>query len=437
MNKKDAIIMDGALYIEGDRIIDVGTTARLAKEHGPEDTIDAKGKIVMPGFVNCHSHSVASLVRGLGADMYLFDWMKKLKLPYYTAMRESDAYNGSLLSYVENIKNGCTCIVDHYYPSRENKKNVDSIAQAALDSGVRAAIARTYHEEGEKVSEIFIESRDEILGEYRRIIRKWNGRGQGRLMTWLGPDNLLFSTLETIKETHLLASANGVGMHCHLSETVEMDNMIRKKFGKGSIEVFYDLGVLDPKFQAAHLVIISDREIELLAKTGASAINNIVTNTFLADGVSPVTKMLRAGVNVALGTDATGTYGTQDMFLSMKFAAAIHKLNAMDPTAITAKDVLRMATRNGARALGLQDEIGSIEIGKKADVILVDTRKPHITPFHDITAAIVYLSRSDDVDTTIVDGKVLMKNREMVGIDELSVMEKAAKSSESLIRRMS
>jgi len=138
LNEKDAIIKDGALYIEENRIVDVGTTARLVKERRPDETVDAKGMVVMPGFVNCHTHSVASLVRGLGADLYLFDWMKKLKLPYYTAMKEGDAYNGSLLSYVENIKNGCTCIVDHYYPSRKNKKNVDSIAKAALDSGIRA-----------------------------------------------------------------------------------------------------------------------------------------------------------------------------------------------------------------------------------------------------------------------------------------------------------
>jgi 5-methylthioadenosine/S-adenosylhomocysteine deaminase len=437
MNENDAIIQDGTLFIEGDRISHVGKTTELIKEHKADEIIEAKGKVVMPGFVNCHSHSVASLVRGLGADLNLFDWMKKLKLPYYTEMNQKDAYSGSYLSYIENIKNGCTTIVDHYYPSRKNKKNIDGIAKAAGDSGIRAAVVRTYHEEGERVPEIFMENREDILTEYQRIIKTWNGKDNGRLMTWLGPDNLLFSTLKTIKETHRIALINGVGMHCHLSETAEMDSMIRKKFGKGSIEVFYDLGVLDSKFQAAHLVIISDREIRLLAQTGASAVNNIVTNTFLADGVSPVTKMLKAGVNVALGTDATGTYGTQDMFLSMKFAAAIHKLNAMDPTAITAKDVLTMATKNGAKALGLQDKIGSIEPGKKADIIIVDLQKTHITPFHDLVAGLVYLGRSDDVDTTIVDGKILMKNRKMMGVDEGKIREEAVKASESLVRRMS
>lgn len=436
MNKKGEVIKNGALYIEDGLIRDVGLTSTVVKEHRADVVINAKGKLVMPGFVNAHSHSVASLVRGLGADLNLFDWMQKLKLPYYTEMNEEEAYWGALLSYLENIKNGCTCIVDHYYPSRMNRGNIDSLARAAKKSGIRAAIVRTYHEEGERIPEVFIESREEILKEYRRIINEWNGKANGRIMTWLGPDNLLFSTPETIREVHKLASANGVGIHCHLSETVEMDKMIRKKFGKGSIEVFYDLGVLCPKFQAAHVVIISDREIKLMARTGASAVNNIVTNTFLADGVSPVPKMLGAGVNVALGTDATGTYGTQDMFLSMKFAAAIHKLSSMDPSAITAKDVLSMATWNGAKALGLQNEMGSIEQGKKADVILVDLQNLHFTPFHDLTAGLVYLGRSDDVDTVIVDGKVLMKGRKIVGIDEEVVKEKAQRASEDLVNRI-
>ena len=436
VNEKNQIIKDGAIYIEEGRIQNLGRTEEVAKKHKADKVIDAHRKIVLPGLIDAHTHMVGCLVRGLGADMPLLNWLEEHQWPFLAGVTEEDAYVGGLLGCIEAIKTGSTCVVENYYSARERKRNIDRVADAIEKSGIRGFLMRGYHDKKFMIPEIFVESEDEVFREYDRIIHEWHGRANDRIMAWVSPVNLLFSTPELIVRLHELAEKHGVGMHTHMSESKRECELIKKEYGKSYAEVFQDLGVLGPKFHGAHSVWLTDKDIKLLAQTNSRTIHNPTSNMYLASGFSPVPKMLKAGVCVALGTDGGNCNNNQDMLEAMKFAALLHKVNALDPTAMSAVKVLRMATINGAKALGLGDEIGSLEIGKKADITIVDLKKPHNMPIHDPISTLVYSSNGGDVDTVIIDGKIIMENREIKTVDEGEVLEKAQEVAENLVQRM-
>jgi 5-methylthioadenosine/S-adenosylhomocysteine deaminase len=285
------------------------------------------------------------------------------------------------------------------------------------------------------VPEVFIEDDDEVVREYDRLIRTWHKKANGRIMTWVSPVNLPFSSLESIVKLHELAEKYEVGLHTHLSESKGEVELIRKEYGKDYVEVFNDLGVLGPKFQGAHAVWVSDKEIALLAKTNSRVIHNPTSNMYLASGTAPVPQMLKAGVTVALGTDGPCCNNNLDMIQTLKFAALIHKSNSLIPTVITANEVVRMATIEGARSFGLENEIGSLEVGKKADITIIDLWRPHILPVFDPIATLVYSANGGDVDTVIVDGKIVMEDREVKTIDEQLTLKKAKEAAEDLVQR--
>jgi 5-methylthioadenosine/S-adenosylhomocysteine deaminase len=434
MDEKDRIIRNGAVYAEGTEIIEVGESQALSRRHADTE-IDAHDGIIIPGFINAHTHLAASLVKGLGADVPILEWLKQLKWPYYLQINQEELHHAALLGCIENIRAGCTTVVDHYYPPRGRSSNVDSIGEAFKQTGVRGVLIRAYHDRSGSSPEEFIVDAKRIIREYDRIISTWNGKADGRIMTWTSPDNILYCTEESVRGVAELAKKKGVGMHTHLSESPSMAELVKKLYGKGSIEMFEELGSLWEKFQAAHAIILSDREIQLMAGRHASAVNNPITNTYIADGVAPVPQMLREGVNVALGTDATGTYGCHDFFYAMKLCAAIHKVHSMDTKAIDARTVLKMATLNGAKSLGLADRLGSLEPGKLADITVVGAKKPHMVPLLDPVAALVYSATSADVETVVVNGKVVMQNRVVRTLNEETILHKARDSAEQLVAR--
>jgi 5-methylthioadenosine/S-adenosylhomocysteine deaminase len=435
VNENDQIIKNGALYVENDRIVDLGRTRDITKKHRADKVIDARKKLVMPGLINAHTHMVDSLARGLGADMALLDWLKDFLWPFFAEVTEDDAYAGALLGCLEAIKSGCTFVAENYYPPRERKHNIDRIAEAIDESGIRGTLIRGYHDRKGMVPEVFIEDDDEVVREYDRLIRTWHKKANGRIMTWVSPVNLPFSSLESIVKLHELAEKYEVGLHTHLSESKGEVELIRKEYGKDYVEVFNDLGVLGPKFQGAHAVWVSDKEIALLAKTNSRVIHNPTSNMYLASGTAPVPQMLKAGVTVALGTDGPCCNNNLDMIQTLKFAALIHKSNSLIPTVITANEVVRMATIEGARSFGLENEIGSLEVGKKADITIIDLWRPHILPVFDPIATLVYSANGGDVDTVIVDGKIVMEDREVKTIDEQLTLKKAKEAAEDLVQR--
>ena len=435
VNEKNQIIKDGAIYIEEDRIQDLGRTKEVAKRHKADKVIDAHRKIVLPGLIDAHTHMVGCLVRGLGSDMPLLNWLHEHQWPFLAEVTGEDAYIGGLLGCIEAIKTGSTCVVENYYSTRRRKRNIDHIAEAIEKSGIRGVLMRGYHDKEFMIPRIFVESEDEVFREYDRIIHKWHGKANGRIMAWVSPVNLLFCTPESIVRLHELAEKHGVGMHTHMSESKQECELIKKEYGKSYVEVFQDLGVLGPKFHGAHSVWITDKEIKLLAQTNSRVIHNPTSNMYLGSGVAPIPKMLKAGICVALGTDGANCNNNQDMLEAMKFAALLHKVNALDPTAMSAVEVLRMATINGAKALGLENEIGSLEIGKKADITIVDLEKPHNMPIHDPISTLVYSANGGDVNTVIIDGKIIMEERVIKTVNEGETLEKVQEAAKSLVER--
>jgi len=433
LDKNNRIINDGAVFIDEGKIIEVGKTEEVSKKYKPEKILDAKWKLIMPGFINAHTHIVYGLMKGLGSDLVLLEWLKRFTWPCLANINEDDAYFATLLGCIENIKSGTTCIVENYYMAKNRKGNIDKVAEAIIKSGIRAFIMRGYHDKN--TLDIFIESIEEIRNEYLRIIQKWHGSANGRIKIWISPVNLLFCTLDSIIAMKELMDKFNIGMHTHVAESKQEVAYIKKEYGKGYIEVFNELGVLGPKFHSVHSVWLSDKEIALLSKHGASVIYNPISNMYLASGIAPISKMLKNKVCIALGTDASNCNNSQNMIETMKMAACLQKVYALDPAALTANQVIRMATIDGAKALGLENEIGSIEPGKKADIIIIDLKKPHIIPIHDPIAGLVYSASGHDVETSIIDGKIVMENRVIKGLNEVEIIEKTQKAAEDLVKR--
>jgi len=279
-----------------------------------------------------------------------------------------------------------------------------------------------------------VESSDQVVKEYERLIHTWHRRAKGRLQAWTAPVTLPACTPESIVRVHELAEHFGVGMHTHCAETLESVEMVRRQHGKSFVQVFDELGVLGPAFHSVHSVWLSDSELRLLRDAGAKAIHNPVANMLLAEGIAPVPKMRRLGLTVALGTDAPNN--SQDMLQSMKTAVLLQRVASLDAGALSAQDVLRMATLDGARALGMESELGSLEAGKKADIVIVDIHKLHTTPRHDPVSTLVYSCTGSDVDTVIVDGKMLVEHGQLVLHDEQQVLENAQRVAAELRHRV-
>jgi 5-methylthioadenosine/S-adenosylhomocysteine deaminase len=423
MDEANTVIEDGALLIEGDRIKDVGTSAELAARYEPVAMIDAGGNLVIPGLVNAHTHGLFYLTRGLGMDGTLMDWLAGYIGPFFMQMSEEDAYIGALLSFLENITMGSTLVVDNFYAPGDRKHNADQVARAAEAVGIRAVLARCYVDRPGRAPSGFVERTDDVVNEYERLVQAWHNKAQGRLKVWVAPITLPSCTADSLVRVHELAEHYGVGIHTHCAETLESVEMVRQQHGKPFVRVFDDLGILGPSFHSVHSVWLTESELHLLRDVDAKVIHNPVANMLLAEGIAPVPKMQRLGITVALGTDSPNN--RQDMILAMKSAVLLHRVASLDTGAIAAHDVLRMATIDGARAVGLGDELGSLEVGKKADIVVVDVHKLHSAPLHDPMAALVYSCTGSDVDTVIIDGQVLVEHSKLIFLDEQEILEKA------------
>jgi len=419
VDDKRRIIKDGAVVVKNDRIIFVGKRDDALKEYKADKIIDASKKIIFPGFVNSHTHMFQVLLRNLAVDMDLLDWLKRSIWPMLFSFEESDFYTSSLLGCIENIKSGSTCVIDNHYGGRF----YDSAVRAMIETGIRGCVPRGAHEIN--VIEELHEEPEKILKDTERLIKRWHGAENGRIMIGVAPMHPCFASKELLLKSKDLSDKYNVVYHTHTAESKRDQELNLSLHGKTDVELMKDLGILSPRYHAVHSVWVSDREIEYLAEAGAHVIHNPVSNMYLGSGVAPVPEMLSAGVNVALGTDGPASNNNQNLIESMKFAACLHKVNKLNPAIITAEQILEMATINGARALGLEHEIGSIEAGKKADITILDAEKPHIAPVHDPVASLVYCANCNDVDTVIIDGRVVMENGKINTVDEHTILTKS------------
>lgn len=428
MNREMKIIRNGAIAIEGDRIVDVGKTFQLERKYGSLEKIDAKNMAVLPGLIDAHAHLVEALHRGLMGDLSLIDWLTKRSWPLAEATTEQDAKIGASVCCLEMIKSGTTCFVE---PMLFSKYNFDEIAKVIDKVGIRGVLAKAlmgkvgYGLLDKDMSDRLTEKWESSLNEAVIMIKKWNGKAQGRIKVWLGPRVMSACTPELGHKIAETAEKFNVGITLHCAEVKEDVNCIMTEYGMSPAKFLQEIGLLNSKVLLAHAIWLTEKDINMMANAGAKVVHNPSANMKLASGFAKIPDMLKHGVVVGLGCDGGMVNGCYDMFREMKIAAFIHKGVTLNPLSIMDETVLKMATINGAKALNWEDEIGSIEIGKKADIILIDLKKPHMVPITNTVSNLVYSAVGCDVDTTIVNGRLIMQNRKVLTMNEEKILDEA------------
>jgi 5-methylthioadenosine/S-adenosylhomocysteine deaminase len=398
----------GDILIEGDKIKQLGQ--QLFDE--ADEVIQGQGMVAMPGLINAHQHTPMSLLKGFSDDLKLMDWLSQKMLPAEARMTPEDIYWGAKLSMAEMIKSGTTAFADMYI-------HMNEIAAAVAEVGMRASLTRGL---------VFLEDDGgKRITEALELVDRWNGRADGRITTMLGPHAPYTCPPEPLLEIIKMAEQMSLPVHIHLAETKEEVLKIREKYNQTPTEYLYQLGLFERSHVLlAHSVHLNRRDIGFLRGIRGGVSHNPVSNLKLGCGIAPVNEMINQGIIVGLGTDGAGSAATVDMFEEIKAATWLQKLDYGDPTVLPAHKALQMATINGAKLLNIDDQAGTLEIGKKADIILIDMKKPHLQPVHHVESLLAYSVNGADVDTTIVNGKVLMKNRKLLTIDEDELFEQVS-----------
>ena len=413
MDGERRVLSPGAVAVDGARIAAVGTAAEIGQAFAGAQVIDTTGKIVMPGLVNTHGHAPMVLYRGLADDMALMEWLEKYIFPAEARTVSPEMVRiGTRLAALEMIQSGTTTFADMYYFEEE-------IAQAARAAGLRGVLGQTII----RFPVADAATPAQALKRAEAFIKAF--RGDALVTPAVAPHSAYTLDRATLVASRELAARYGVPLLIHLAETEEEVRVIRDGSGLSPTGYLQSIGFWGPKTLAAHGVWVTDEDIAILGRAGAGVSHNPESNMKLASGTAPVPRYLAAGVALGLGTDGAASNNDLDMFEAMRQAAFLHKLDTRDPRAVPAPAVLEMATIGGARALGMDREIGSIEAGKRADLIVVGMRRARQTPRYDALSHLVYATRGDDVETTVVDGRVLMRDRKVLTLDEAAVLDEA------------
>jgi 5-methylthioadenosine/S-adenosylhomocysteine deaminase len=431
MNPERQVLVDGAVAVDGDSIVAVGERRQVEATFTADQVVDAKGAAVIPGLVNAHTHGFQSLYRGLGDDLSAFEWLKRMIYPLSSHLKASDAFAGTQLACLEMIKGGVTTFTDSFYVIQD-LESVYRVAEAVAQAGMRGVLGRASSDQGDRPPE-FNEPTDKAVEETQRFIKAWHGGADGRVTVCAEALYTLFATPELVAGLRELAGRYGTGFHIHAGEVAEEAAQIRRETGSTIVSYLDSIDALGPDVLLFHAVWLTDGDIAILADRETSVTHCPVSNEYLAAGVAPVPRMLERGVNVALGSDGAASNNTQDLFEAMKAAVLLQKVFLLDPQALTSEAALEMATRNGAEALRLGTKTGSLEVGKKADLAVVNLRTPHSTPALKPVSSLVYCCRSADVMTVVVDGRVVMKDRQVLTMDEDEVIARAQETAVRLV----
>ena len=414
LDSENSIFENSFLCIRGDSISEIGTgNPALSKA---EKIIDARGGLILPGLVNCHTHAAMSLFRGLADDLPLMEWLNNYIFPAESKMDGEFVYTGTMLALAEMIMSGTTTFCDMYLFEEE-------VAKAARKAGVRSLVGEVLYdfpspnygpvEKGLKYTE--------------SLIQKW--RDDPLVSIAVEPHSLFTCSPKLLTASNELALKYNVPLIIHVAETLTEVDEIKEKYGKTPVKHLDSLGLLGPHLIADHCVHLENPDIKLMAEHGVNVVHNPESNMKLASGIAPVPQMLSQGLTVGLGTDGCASNNNLDLFSEMDTAAKLHKVNMLDPTVMDSITVLRMATIQGARALGLQDITGSLEVGKKADVIVIDTHKPHLTPMYNPISHLVYAARGNDVRHSVINGQPVMEDRKLLTLDLAEIITRAREMS--------
>ncbi|HBI15718.1 MAG TPA: S-adenosylhomocysteine deaminase [Desulfobulbaceae bacterium] len=421
MDADQTLIQDGAVAVAGERIIAVGPAREILGRYQGEDTLPEEHGLIMPGLVNVHTHAAMSCFRGLADDLPLMQWLQEYIFPVEAKLTPEIVYHSTLLSLCEMIKSGTTSFCDMYLFAAD-------VARAAELSGMRAWI-------GEVLYDFPSPSYGELENGYACTEMLFDRyAGHPLIKITVDPHAVYTCAPELLQRLGKMAADRNALYVIHLAENHEEVNTCLERYGLSPVMHLEKLGLLNGRVVADHCVMVSDEEIALLAARGVKVAHCQESNMKLASGTAPVVKMLRAGITVGIGTDGSASNNDVDMFGEMNTVAKIHKVARMDPTAMDAATTVRAATIGGAAVLGADREIGSLEAGKKADLIVLDMNQPHLTPVYNPVSHLVYAARGADVIHSVIGGRVVMRSRTLVTLDEAAILAKMNRISEEIRR---
>lgn len=427
MNKQDEILK-GDVWIEGNRIVKVeaGINDRADR------TIDAGGKVLLPGFVQTHIHLCQTLFRGRADDLALIDWLRKRIWPMEAAHDDESVYFSAMLGLGELIRSGTTTILD-----METVHHTEAAFQAIQESGIRALSGKVMMDHGTEVPLPLQEKTEESLKESVRLLEQWHGAAGGRIQYAFCPRFVVSCTEELLTGVRDLAERYGVKVHTHASENETEIALVEAERGMRNVEYLDHIGLARPNLILAHSIWLDDNEKRIIRERGVKVTHCPGSNLKLASGIAEVPALLADGVHVGIGADGAPCNNNLDMFHEMRLTALIHKVKH-GPTVMNARTVLRMATMGGAYVLGLEEEIGSIEPGKLADLQLLDLNDFHVFPSHDadLYSRVVYAATRGDVDTVIIDGEIVMKGKTVLTVDKEHVLKGADQALSRLLSRL-
>jgi 5-methylthioadenosine/S-adenosylhomocysteine deaminase len=421
LDRSDRIIHDGAVLVEEGKISIVGRRSEVSRDSKPEETVGGRRSIILPGLVNTHTHLSMTLFKGVLEGLTGMKWLKRA-WAIEAELKPEDIRLGALLGSIEMMKSGTTCFADHYF-------EMDQVAESVQQAGIRGALAEAILDFGDE------ERGKELAKKGRRFVERWHNRASGRVTCLMGPHSVYTCTPGTLRLVKEYATELGVGIHLHLSEHREEAAKVKRMWGARPIELLDSLGFLGRDVLAAHVTFADDAELEILAKRRVNVNNNVYCKMKGGQGISRAREMLDLGINVSLGTDGPASHNNLDMFEEMKLAIAAQALKYRRPDALTAKEAIRMATLNGARALHLDKTIGSLERGKDADIVMLDADTSRGTPFYNIPTMVAQTLCGRDVRNVMVRGRFVVRDFKAVGIDEERVIEEAERSFYGLMER--
>jgi cytosine/adenosine deaminase-related metal-dependent hydrolase len=438
VDRQRRILEDGAMVVTEGAITAIGKRNDLLGQFPTEERFDLKGGLVIPGLVNTHVHLSQALIRGCADDLALIDWLTKRVWVLQGNFTEDDGRLSAELCILEMLKSGTTSFIEsmtagHY--------GFDGIAEVVERSGIRAALSKivmdlpSYAQAANSMHPGMIEDPDISFQQALDLFDKWNGAAEGRIQVWFGPRPPGGTSSDILRKMMAVAREKNMGVTIHLAEVKEDIEYIRETHGMSAIEYARSVDMLGPRVVLIHVVWVGEGEIEILAETGTHVTHNPLSNSKLASGISPIPEMLKAGVNVGLGTDGGPSSNDYDMIRAMRWASYLHKVRLGDPTIMPSEKVLEIATLGGARAMGWEDQIGSLEVGKRADFVVLDMDQAHLTPAPDPVSTIVCAGTGKDVRMVVVDGKIVVQDGKVLTMDEARILDETNNRVRNLYER--
>jgi 5-methylthioadenosine/S-adenosylhomocysteine deaminase len=417
-------ILRGDLFIRGSQIVELGTT-----EQSADIVIDASECAVIPGFVQTHIHLCQTLFRGAADDLALIDWLKKRVWPMEAAHSAASVTAAARLGIAELIKGGTTCAL-----TMETVNHTSQVFQVVEDSGFRATVGKCMMDKGDEVPKPLQEQTSQSIEESLSLLERWHGRANGRIRYCFAPRFAISCTRELLMRVGQLSREHGVMIHTHASENRTECTMVETETGMRNINYLDSVGVSGRHVALAHCVHLTNDEIRILKSTSTNVAHCPSSNLKLGSGIAPITQLLDEEISVSLGADGAACNNRLDMFTEMRTATLLQKA-LHGPEVLPANRMLRMATIDGARALGLESEIGSLEVGKRADLAIVSLDRLHMSPEAEVVSSLVYAAEASDVQTVIVDGRLLMRDRTLLTLGEADVIADADAQGELLMSR--